>query len=290
MKHGADVKPVLKWAGGKRQLLEPILSFVERAFPDRIDKYYEPFAGGAAVFFALVAKAKFRRARLSDMNADLIGVYRALRDDLHSVISELEKLRELGHSEDAYYQVRARRPIKQSTRAARLIYLNRTGYNGLYRVNRSGEFNVPFGRYAKPQILDSSRLQAAAQALQGVELEVEDFERSCRRAKTGDFVYFDPPYLPLSKTANFAAYHAAPFTLTEHERLAKTFARLTQRGVPTLLSNSDTAETRSLYQAFETRTVHAARAINSKASARGKISEILVHSAPAVRPQRRKKA
>lgn len=284
----ADVKPVLKWAGGKRQLLAPILSYVEHTFPERIEKYYEPFAGGAAVFFALVARGKFVRARLSDMNADLIHVYRMLRDELPLVIRELEKLRELGHSEEVYYKVRAKRLGSKSARAARLIYLNRTGYNGLYRVNRSGEFNVPFGRYKKPQILDTSRLEAAAKALQGVELEVEDFEQSCKAARPGDFVYFDPPYLPVSKTSSFAAYHSVAFTLSEHERLAKTFARLSKRGVSALLSNSDTPETRELYTAFEIRTVQATRAINSNAARRGKIPELLVQGEPKATPKRRK--
>ena len=284
------VKPVLKWAGGKRQLLEPILSFVDRAFPGQIEKYYEPFAGGAAVFFALVASKKFERARLSDMNADLIRVYQALRDDADSVIKELYKLLELGHSEEVYYKVRARRPTKQAARAARLIYLNRTGYNGLYRVNRSGEFNVPFGRYKKPRIIDEPRLLAAATALQGVELEVEDFEQSCKPDKRGDFVYFDPPYMPVSKTANFAAYHSKAFTLAEHERLAKTFARLNKRGVSTLLSNSDTPETRELYTPFQTTTVQATRAINSNGTGRGKVSELLVHNEAALPAKRRRKA
>ena len=274
----ADVKPVLKWAGGKRQLLAPILSFVDHAFPGRIEKYYEPFAGGAAVFFALVARGKFERARLSDMNADLIRVYSALRDDADKVIVELQKLVDLGHSEEVYYKVRSKRPTKDSARAARLIYLNRTGYNGLYRVNRSGEFNVPFGRYKNPRILDESRLLAAAEALQGVELEVEDFERSCKNAKKGDFVYFDPPYLPVSKTSNFAAYHSIAFTLAEHERLAKTFARLTRLGVGTLLSTSDTPETRALFEAFDTTTAHATRSINSNGARRGKVPELLVQS------------
>ena len=284
----ADVKPVLKWAGGKRQLLEPILSFVDRAFPEQIEKYYEPFAGGAAVFFALVARGKFERARLSDMNADLIRVYTALRDDADSVIAELQKLLDLGHSEEVYYKVRDKRPTKASARAARLIYLNRTGYNGLYRVNRSGEFNVPFGRYKNPRILDPSRLRAAAQALQGVELAVEDFEQSCKQAKRGDFVYFDPPYVPISKTSSFASYHSVAFTLSEHERLAKTFARLTKRGVSVLLSNSSTPETRELYTAFDTQTVHATRAINSVATRRGTVPEILVHSMPPAPAKRRR--
>ena len=282
MKVRADVKPVLKWAGGKRQLLEPILSFIDMAFPERIGTYYEPFAGGAAVFFALVAQRKFERARLSDKNEDLIRVYSELRDDADAVVRELEKLCELGLGEDVYYKVRSLRPKKASARAARLIYLNRTGYNGLYRVNRSGDFNVPYGRYKKPRILDLSRLMAAAEALQGVQLAVEDFQASCAKAKRGDFVYFDPPYMPVSKTASFAEYHSEAFALAEHERLAKTFARLTKKGVSVLLSNSDTPETRRLYSDFETRTVLAKRAINSDAKRRGAVSELLVQSAAAL--------
>jgi DNA adenine methylase len=286
MKVRADVKPVLKWAGGKRQLLEPILAFVGDAFPERIRTYYEPFAGGAAVFFALAAQHKFERARLSDKNEDLIRVYSELRDNAQELIRELEKLCALGEGEDVYYKVRAKKPLKDAARAARLIYLNRTGYNGLYRVNRSGGFNVPYGRYKNPRILDESRLLAAAEALQDVELQVEDFQDSCKRAKRGDFVYFDPPYLPLSKTASFAEYHSEAFALAEHERLAKTFARLTKKGVSVLLSNSDTPETRALYAGFETQTVLAKRAINSDATRRGAVSELLVRSAvssPALR-------
>jgi DNA adenine methylase len=282
----ADVKPVLKWAGGKRQLLEPILSFIDRAFPDRIEKYYEPFAGGAAVFFALVSRGKFEKAKLTDMNADLIRVYSELRDDVDSVILELQKLRDLGHNEEVYYKVRGKRPTKASARAARMIYLNRTGYNGLYRVNRSGDFNVPFGRYKK-RILDEARLKAAAKALQGVELAVEDFERSCKAAKRGDFVYFDPPYVPVSKTASFAAYHSKAFDLAEHERLAKTFARLIKEKVAVLLSNSDTPETRKLFSAFDWSPVAATRAINSKGAQRGAVSELLVEANPNKRPKAR---
>jgi len=284
MQSRADAKPVLKWAGGKRQLLEQILPVVERWFPDRIEKYYEPFAGGAAVFFALAARNKFEHARLSDMNADLIRVYAALRDDVEAVIVELEKLASLELSKETYYsvreKVRANRSSKDAVRAARLIYLNRTGYNGLYRVNSSGEFNVPYGSYKNPRILDRPRLLAAAHALQGVELAVEDFEVSCQEAKRGDFVYFDPPYVPVSKTANFAAYHSVAFTSAEHARLANAFARLKKRGVVALLSNSDTPETRALYREFDTHTVHATRAINSNASRRGSVPELLVHSIP----------
>jgi DNA adenine methylase len=291
MQPRADVKPVLKWAGGKRQLLEPILSFVERSFPDRIEKYYEPFAGGAAVFFALASRCKFERAKLTDMNADLIRVYVELRDNADAVISELEKLAARGLNKETYYEVReelrAKRPRKDAARAARLIYLNRTGYNGLYRVNSSGEFNVPYGSYKNPRILDPPRLRSAAEALQGVELAVEDFEASCKKAKRGDFVYFDPPYVPVSKTASFAAYHSVAFTSAEHARLAEAFARLSKRGVKTLLSNSDTPETRALYREFDTHTVHATRAINSNASRRGTVPELLVHSEPHKRTKTR---
>ncbi len=285
MQPRADVKPVLKWAGGKRQLLEPILAFVDRAFPGQIETYYEPFAGGAAVFFALVARGKFKRARLSDKNEDLIHVYTALRDDAHTVIHELEKLCQAKPSEKVYYDVRASRPSKAPARAARMLYLNRTGYNGLYRVNRSGDFNVPYGRYKKPNILDPARLLATAGALQGVELAVEDFDQSCKKARRGDFVYFDPPYMPVSKTSSFAAYHSVAFTLSEHQRLAKLFARLAKKGVAALLSNSDTPETRRLFAAFDTHTVHAKRAINSNGARRGTVPELLVRAqvAPSAR-------
>jgi DNA adenine methylase len=292
MQPRADVKPVLKWAGGKRQLLEPIMAFVDRVFPDQIETYYEPFAGGAAVFFALVARGKFKRARLSDKNEDLIRVYTALRDDAHTVIHELELLCQLKLTEKTYYEIRARKPSKPAARAARMLYLNRTGYNGLYSVNRSGDFNVPYGRYKKPNVLDPARLLATAGALQGVELAVEDFEVCCKKAKRGDFVYFDPPYLPVSKTASFAAYHSVAFTLAEHERLAKLFAKLTDKGVATLLSNSDTPETRQLYASFDTHPVQAKRAINSNGARRGAVSELLVRThavhALAAKPKRNK--
>jgi DNA adenine methylase len=289
MQPRADVKPVLKWAGGKRQLLHPILAFVERSFSDCIETYYEPFAGGAAVFFALAGRSKFERAKLSDMNADLIRVYVELRDNADAVIAELEKLAALELSKETYYQVReklrAKRPGKDSLRAARLIYLNRTGYNGLYRVNSSGEFNVPYGSYKNPRILDRARLLAAATALQGVELTVQDFESSCKKAKRGDFVYFDPPYVPVSKTASFAAYHSVAFTSNEHARLAQVFASLTKRGVTTLLSNSYTPQTRELYRAFVTEKVQATRAINSNASRRGSVPELLVYGEPNEKPR-----
>lgn len=263
-------RPLLKWAGGKRQLLDAI----RRRLPNEIDTYYEPFVGGGAVFFSLAMEGRFRRAVLSDQNAELIETYQAVRDDVESVIGELRKFR---HSEEAYYKIRATKPRTPARRAARMIYLNRTGYNGLYRVNRSGKFNVPYGRYVRPNICDEERLYAVAEALAGVRLIVSDFERTVRRAKEGDVVYFDPPYVPVSATARFAEYHHTAFGDEEHQRLADLFGRLWDRGVHAVLSNSDTPKTRNLYAPYVHEFVSARRSINSAPGGRGVTSELLVY-------------
>ncbi|MBN2192047.1 MAG: DNA adenine methylase [Polyangiaceae bacterium] len=276
-------RPVLKWAGGKTQLLERILPLL----PERIDTYFEPFVGGAAVFFALASRKRFRRAVLADRNAELVDVYRALQQDVDGVIRWLVKYGE-NHNEDAFYHVRANRPTRLVHRAARLIYLNKTGYNGLYRVNRAGEFNVPYGRYKRPRILDEPNLRAAAAALQGVELVVDDFSAVSRQARAGDAVYFDPPYLPLSRTSSFTAYDRHPFELEDHQRLAATFADLARRGVPTVLSNSATPATRALYAAWTLWEVQVGRSINSQTHLRGPVAELLVVNRPRIaRPQGR---
>jgi DNA adenine methylase len=273
MKRGESARPVLKWAGGKRELVESILA----RLPDRIDTYFEPFVGGGAVFFALAAERRFARAVLSDRNPDLIVVYEALRSDVEAVIDVLDRLRK-HHSEKQYYRVRSEKPKSQAERAARIIYLNKTGYNGLYRVNRSGEFNVPFGRYKKPNICDEPNLRAAGAALEGVEILVEDFEAVCSRAKKKDAVYLDPPYVPVSRSANFTAYHHDPFGMDEHRRLARVFAHLEKKRVHAVLSNSYTPETKKLYENFECEIVRVSRMINSRGSARGPIKELLVVS------------
>jgi DNA adenine methylase len=266
------LRPVLKWAGGKSKLLPDILPRLPRS----IETYYEPFIGGAAVFFALAAEGRFRRAVLGDTNPDLLAVYQALKSDVERVISVLRGYR---HGEDEYYRIRAAKPRALPERAARIIYLNRTGYNGLYRVNRAGNFNVPFGRYVNPTICDTERLRAAARALTKVSIEQADFETLIAAAKPGDAVYLDPPYLPLSPTSSFTAYDRHAFGIAEHERLARAFTKLGRSGVCALLSNSDTAQTRALYRAHRVHTVYVARAINSKADQRGAVSEILVSAA-----------
>ncbi len=270
-------QPVLKWAGGKRQLLPQILSHL----PERIDTYYEPFVGGGAVFFALAAEGRFRRAVISDQNADLICVYEAVRDDVEGVIAALSRM---PHSEEAYYRVRSSRPRTLARRAARVIYLNRTGYNGLYRVNRSGQFNVPYGRYKRPRICDADNLRSVSEALNQVTVRVEDFETVVRRARRGDAVYFDPPYVPVSRSASFAAYHSVPFQLDEHRRLTRTYRRLVECGVCAVLSNSDTPETRALYSELSFDVVSARRSINSNTQGRGPVRELLVFGVAEPKP------
>jgi len=276
MKRGYAARPVLKWAGGKRQLQHRILE----KLPADIDTYYEPFVGGGAIFFALAAENRFKRAVLGDRNADLVDVYRALTQDVEAVIRLLRKYR---YDEAEYYRVREQRPRSLAARAARLIYLNKTGYNGLYRVNRAGEFNVPFGRHKSPLICDEDNLRAAAAALGRAEVVTEDFEPLCRDAGARDAVYFDPPYLPVSKTSNFTAYDPHPFGIDEHERLAQVFERLERRGVCTVLSNSCTEQTRKIFGRFQYDRVPVKRPINSKANLRGPVDEILVFSRPPAR-------
>ncbi len=267
-------RPILKWAGGKTQLLPEIL----QRLPSVIETYYEPFVGGAAVFFALAAAGRFKRAVLSDKNPELVGLYRCVQRDVEAVIRALGSYR---YDEQEYYRVRdSKLPRSAAARAARLIFLNTTGYNGLYRVNRAGQFNVPFGRYKNPTICDAENLRAAARALRSAELRVGDFATITRRARQGDAVYFDPPYVPVSKTASFTAYDRHAFELADHERLAATFSVLSGRGVAVLLSNSDTRVTRRLFGPFRVETVAVTRAINSNASKRGRVSEILVSSGP----------
>jgi DNA adenine methylase len=279
-------RPVLKWAGGKTQLLAAILE----CLPKRIDTYFEPFIGGGAVFFALAREHRFEHAVIADKNADLVGVYLALQKDVDALI---RKLQSFEHSEKEYYRVRGARPRGLVARAARVIYLNKTGYNGLYRVNRSGEFNVPFGRYKNPKICDEENLHAAARALEGVTILEADFEEVCARAKKGDAVYLDPPYVPVSKTSSFTAYDRHPFGQAEQQRLLQVFADLHARDVTAVLSNSFTPETEKLYEGWRAQRVKMARAINSRGSARGPVHELLVEnrrSARVKRPRRSSRA
>lgn len=246
--------------------------------PQKIDTYYEPFVGGGALFFALAARpGTFRRAVLADANPELVLCYQALRRDADAVIDRLRRYR---YGEREYYAARELEPERLSpeSRAARTIYLNRTGYNGLYRVNREGRFNVPFGRHRRPVICDEVRLRAAAAALKKATIVCRDFEQTVKDAAPGDFVYFDPPYVPLSPTSSFTAYAQRRFGPDEQARLAEVLRRLGAGGVPALLSNSDCASTRELYQGLPTDEIFVRRAINSVATSRGPVAELLVRS------------
>lgn len=249
------------------------------ALPERIRTYYEPFVGSAAVFFALASEKRFQSAVLGDQNPELINVYRALQNDVRGLIKALSRHR---YDRDTYYAVRDLDPtqLDEAERAARTIYLNKAGFNGLYRVNRSGQFNVPFGRHTNPTICDEPRLRRAAELLQSVSLEVADFATLCKAARRNDAVYFDPPYVPLSKTSNFTAYHQKVFDESEHQRLADLFGKLADKGVGVVLSNSYTPLTRKLYAQWSLKKIMVSRPINSKTTHRGNVAELLVCVAP----------
>jgi len=273
---GGDVaRPFLKWAGGKAQLLPEILERVPPAF----GAYHEPFIGGGAVFFALAAGQRLGGgAFLSDVNANLVEVWVAIRDEVEGVIAALAP-----HVNDEahFYAVRALDPatLPLVERAARILYMNKTGFNGLYRENSSGRFNVPFGRYANPTICDAGNLRAVSRALQGVSLEPRDFRSVLDHARPGDFVYFDPPYVPVSTTSYFTAYsRGGGFGPDEQRALAAAFAELAKRDVRVLLSNSDVPFVRELYRDFTIETVWARRNINSNPNARGAVAEVLVRA------------
>jgi DNA adenine methylase len=263
----ASARPFLKWAGGKTQLLPEILA----RFPATYRCYHEPFLGGGAVFFALGPE----RAVLSDVNQDLIETYRAVRDEPGAVIAQLVRRRA---TEQEYYRIRAQSPAQLTlvAAAARTIYLNRTCYNGLYRVNQKGEFNVPYGRYANPTLCNAENIRLASKALRGIELRCEDVLGVAKRAQKGDLVYFDPPYDPLSPTASFTSYARGGFGPDEQAALASVFRLLVERGVHVVLSNSDTPLVRKLYRDFKIEPVYARRAINSRADRRGHVREVIV--------------
>jgi DNA adenine methylase len=263
--------PLLKFAGGKRQLLAEIREHVPATF----NRYLEPFVGGGAVFFDLFASGQAVHAYLGDVNTDLVATYKAIRNDVGAVIAAL-RAHERQHSEEYYYVVRAQHPRLDGQVAARMIYLNRTCFNGLYRVNRSGAFNVPFGRYVNPTVCDEENLRACAHALASVEIAVADFASVMAIAKRGDFVYCDPPYVPASKTGDFTSYTASGFTMADQERLASCARQLKESGVHVLLSNADVPVVRELYSGFETRTVRARRNINSNGGKRGDVGELLI--------------
>lgn len=267
-----DAKPFVKWVGGKRQLLAAIAEYAPRNGSASTGTYHEPFVGGGAVFFHL----KPKRAVLTDSNERLIRTYRGIKNDVEGVI---KLLKSYPHEKRFYLEMRAQDiDVETDTEvAAWFIYLNRTGYNGLYRVNSRNIFNVPFGDYKKPTICDPETLRACARALRGAKLEVRDFSRVLERAKAGDFVYFDPPYIPLTATSSFTDYTSEGFSDKEQVRLRDVALELRKRGVRVLLSNSSAERVYDLYSRFKCVEVDARRSVNCKPDGRGRIAELLIY-------------
>jgi DNA adenine methylase len=299
-----QIRPLLKWAGGKRQLLPQLRRFYPRSF----NRYIEPFFGSGAVFFDLHASGRLEGhdVLLVDSNADLIGCYETVRAQADAVARELDRLAaaHARRGEAQYYAIRDGEfnPARDRLRdgdgriaytpalAAMLIYLNRTGFNGLYRVNARGAFNVPAGRYDRPKIADRAKLARVAAALSGARLLCRSFDVVRDEAAAGDFVYFDPPYAPLSRTATFTSYTAGGFDAGDQQRLQQVAIDLARRGCHVLLSNSTAAEIAALYETsadakragLRVYRVPARRAINSNASRRGTVEEFLITNVEAL--------
>jgi DNA adenine methylase len=272
-----EAQPFLKWAGGKGQLLAQFEAF----FPKAIASYVEPFLGGGAVYFHLTARHPARGAVLNDNNAELINCYSVVRDDCPSLMRRLDEhlARFRAEGERYYYLVRSQHDLRDAgERAARMIFLNKTCYNGLWRVNARGEFNVPIGSYRpeKVSLYDRANLLAASHSLQSAELRVRDFRQTLRALGSGDFAYIDPPYFPVSPTANFTSYTKEDFGQAEQEELSALYAEAARRGAQLMLSNSDTPFIRRLYKGFEIHTVSARRAVNCDGAKRGRIPEVVV--------------
>lgn len=264
-----DAAPFVKWVGGKRALMPQLFA----RLPQRFNAYHEPFVGGGAFFFALQPQV----AVLADDNAELVNAYTVVRDDAERLIRHLRTHRA---EEDYYYELRAKDPkaLDPIERASRLIYLNRTCFNGLYRVNSRGGFNVPFGKYKNPQICNEVGLRAASAALHGAAIRNDSYEHVLDTARRGDFVYFDPPYVPVSATANFTSYTAGAFSERDQRRLADAFRTLANRGCKVMLSNSDVPLIHELYADFHVDIVAAPRLVNRDASKRGPVNEVLVRN------------
>jgi len=271
-----DPHPFLKWAGGKTQLLPKLLKHV----PAKFGTYREPFLGGGSLFFALKAQAMRRQrsmpAVLSDSNEELIVTFKALKYEPHNVMMRLRALEDC-YGREQYMLVRSSRPGLPADTAARMIYLNKTCFNGLYRVNQKGHFNVPFGqRKKRPTICDRENLLVCSKALQWTTVECRDFRAALRYADPGDFVYLDPPYVPTSKTSSFTAYTPGGFSIDDQIELARCAQAAKDLGVHVLISAAGSDDSRELYQGFAIEEVQARRNINCDGGKRGNVTELLI--------------
>lgn len=261
-----NASPFLKWAGGKTQLLPALRNYI----PARFNTYIEPFVGGGALFFALQPA----KTVLADSNPELINCYTVVRDRVEDLITVL---RAYSYSEEFYYSLRAEVPQNAVLRAARLIYLNRTCYNGLYRVNKQGQFNVPFGRYENPIICDTERLRAASYALRNAELHCSGYQETLELyTQPGDLVYLDPPYHPISKFSDFKRYTSEFFYMEDQRQLAHAVQKLVRQDCTVLASNSYCDFILDIYKGCKIVEVTARRNINKDPGKRGKVKEVLI--------------
>ena len=266
-----QAQPFLKWAGGKASLMPQLAPH----FPKQFNQYFEPFIGGAAVFLHLNPS----KPNLSDINPKLIQCYLAVRDECEALMERLREMRSI-HSKEHFYETRERLNNDPTAtlveRAAMQIYLNKTCFNGLYRENRRGHFNVPFGRYNNPRIFDDLNLLSVSARLKKATITCQPFERIVDRLQPGDFVYLDPPYDPVSKTSSFVSFTKFGFATYDQERLRDVCREIDARGAMFMQSNSDTGLINSLYSDYNVSRVSARRSINSKARGRGAVSEVVV--------------
>lgn len=274
----SEPRPFVKWAGGKRQLLPVITNHI----PDKFERYFEPFLGGGAVFFKLISQGRVSRWMLSDLNSDLVLSYVTIRDRVEDLVSSLEEhsANYFKNQSSYYYKTRESEPRGQIEKVSRLVFLNKTCFNGLYRVNSKGKFNVPLGKYVNPNIVNRENLLAVSKVLQSKDISIkcQDFEAALKGASSGDFVYLDPPYQPVSDTANFTSYTNGSFGYEDQERLFEKFKALDRKGVRVLLSNSKSAEIMDLFEGYSDGMVeiNANRFINSVSQKRTGHTELLI--------------
>jgi DNA adenine methylase len=271
-------KPFVKWAGGKRQLI-PILN---QNLPEYFGTYYEPFLGGGALLFHILTDKNGQKCSISDLNSDLVLAYTTIRDRIDSLITSLKNHEKnyQKNSESYYYSIRKNNPRSAIEKTSRLLFLNRTCFNGLYRVNSKGKFNVPLGKYSNPNIVNEENLRAVSHILQSsrISIKCRDFEAVLRDAKKGDLIYFDPPYQPTSATANFTSYTNKDFTYDDLTRLAELCLKLDSRGCNVLLSNSDSKEVADIFSnnPWKITRIEANRSINSNSKKRTGHFELLI--------------
>lgn len=266
----------VKWAGGKKQLLEQFKPF----FPKKIEKYFDPFVGGGAVAFYVIKNYKPKEVLISDNNEELINCYNIIKNNVEELIKIL-RVHKQKHSKEFYYKIRANstKMLSKVERAARFIYLNKTCFNGLYRVNSKGQFNVPMGSYKNPSVLIEDELREISELLKTVKIKLLPFEDVLNYVNKGDFVYFDPPYYPLKK-GSFTTYTKENFLEVEQQKLADLFKKIDKLGGQVMLSNSDTDFIKNLYKGYSLNFVKANRMINCDGKGRGKINEVVITNYP----------